>query len=80
MTNNLTIKKLNVQNHTPQTDANIMLADGWIPVEQLPTRSMKVKWHCEDGVEDVGFYYSEQKEFASWDLCSSKAITHWKPL
>jgi hypothetical protein len=53
---------------------------GWIPVEQLPTGSMKVKWLCEDGVEDVGFYYSEQKEFASWDLCSQKPITHWKPL
>lgn len=60
--------------------ANTVLAAGWIPVEQLPTGSMKVKWLCEDGVEDVGFYYSEQKEFASWDLCSKKPITHWKPL
>jgi len=41
---------------------------------------MKVKWLCEDGIEDVGFYYSEQKEFASWDLCSENPITHWKPL
>jgi hypothetical protein len=64
----------------PQTDANTVLAAGWIPVEQLPTGSMKVKWLCEDGVEDVGFYYSEQKEFTSWDLRSEKPITHWKPL
>jgi len=60
--------------------AKPMLAAGWISVEQLPTGSMKVKWLCEDGVEDVGFYYSEQKEFASWDLLSEKPITHWKPL
>jgi len=60
--------------------AKPVLAAGWIPVEQLPTGSMKVKWLCEDGVEDVGFYYSEQKEFASWNLCSEKPITHWKPL
>jgi len=57
-----------------------VLAAGWIPVDQLPIGSMKIKWLCEDGVEDVGFYYSEQEEFASWDLCSEKPITHWKPL
>ena len=55
-------------------------ANGWIPVEQLPTASMKVKWLEDDGVEDVGFYYHPQKEFASWDLRSEKPITHWKPL
>jgi len=66
--------------HITPTDANNVLAAGWIPVEQLPTGSMKVKWLCEDGVEDVGFYYSEQKEFTSWDLRSEKPITHWKPL
>jgi len=60
--------------------AKPVLAAGWIPVEQLPNGNMKVKWLCEDGVEDVGFYYSEQNEFASWDLCSEKPITHWKPL
>ncbi len=60
--------------------AKPVLAAGWIPVEQLPTGNMKVKWLCEDGVEDVGFYYSKKKEFASWDLCSEKPITHWKPL
>ena len=59
--------------------AKPVLAAGWIVVEQLPTASMKVKWLCEDGVEDVGFYYHQQKEFASWDLCSEKPITHWKP-
>ena len=57
-----------------------VLATDWIPICQLPTISMKVKWLCEDGDEDVGFYYSEQKEFAGWDLCSEKSITHWKPL
>ena len=66
----------NIQRHS----GNTVLAAGWNPVEQLPTCSMKVKWLCEDGVEDVGFYYSEQKEFASWDLCSKKPITHWKHL
>jgi hypothetical protein len=60
--------------------SNTVLAPGWIPIEQLPTGSMKVKWLCEDGVEDVGFYYSEQKEFASLNLFSEKPITHWKPL
>ena len=60
--------------------AKPVLAAGWIPVEQLPTGSMKVKWLYKDGVEDVGFYYSEKKEFASWDLPSEKPITHWKPL
>ena len=57
-----------------------LLTAGWIPVEQLPTKSMKVKWLCEDDIEDVGYYYSEQKEFASTDLRSTKPITHWKPL
>ena len=59
--------------------AKPVLAAGFIPVEQLPTASMGVKWICEDGVEDVGFYYHPQKEFAGWDLCSEKPITHWKP-
>ena len=55
---------MNETSNNNQTAAfgNTMLAAGWIPVEQLPTGSMKVKWLCEDGVEDVGFYYSEQKE------------------
>jgi hypothetical protein len=54
--------------------------EGWISVKQLPTESMKVKWLCEDGVEDIGFYYIEQNEFAGFDLRSKKSITHWKPL
>lgn len=58
---------------------NTVLAAGWIPVDQLPTKSMKVKWLCEDGKEDYGFYYSEQKKFATWDLISTKPITHWMP-
>lgn len=72
-------KNKSSKNNFNATIGNTVLAAGWIPVEQLPTCSMKVKWLCEDGVEDVGFYYSEQKEFASWDLCSEKPITHWKP-
>lgn len=50
-----------------------------IPVAQLPPCSMKVKWLCEDGVEDVGFYNEEQNYFAGWDLLSQSRITHWKP-
>jgi len=72
------IEKDEVKTSGP-VDGKPMLAAGFIPVEQLPTASMKVKWLCEDGVEDVGFYYHQQKEFASWDLCSEKPITHWKP-
>jgi hypothetical protein len=63
-----------------KSDNHVLLSNGWIPVKKLPNENMKVKWLCEDGVEDVGFYYREQKEFASWDLCSEKPITHWKPL
>ena len=51
----------------------------WISVNKLPDSSMKVRWICEDGVEDIGFYFSEQKVFAGFDLSSSKPITHWKP-
>lgn len=67
-----------LKNFNP-TIANTVFSDGWIPVEKLPTCNMKVKWLCENGVEDVGFYYSEQKVFASFDLCSENPITHWKP-
>lgn len=59
--------------------AKTLLASAWIPVEKLPARSMRVEWLCEDGIQDVGFYYSERKEFASLDLRSEKPITHWKP-
>lgn len=52
----------------------------WIPVSQLPEKSMSVKWLCADGVEDVGFYRGETESFESFDLRSEAQITHWKPL
>lgn len=51
----------------------------WIPVEQLPDRTMLVKWLCEDGVEDIGIYYHERREFATWDKRSDKPIILYKP-
>lgn len=52
----------------------------WISVkDQLPDKDMKVEWLCEDGKRDYGFYYVDQKQFATWDLLSEKPITHWKP-
>ena len=53
----------------------------WISVkERLPEKNMKVKWLCDDNIEDFGFYYYAQKSFATIDRLSSKPITHWKPL
>lgn len=52
----------------------------WIPVSQLPEKSMTVKWLCADGVEDVGFYRAEVENFESFDLRSESPITHWQPL
>lgn len=52
----------------------------WISIDQLPTESMKVKWLCEDGKEDIGYYYADRKSFAGFDLVSTKPITHWAPL
>ena len=69
-----------IKNVTKNKKTTNIRSSGWIPVEQLPTASMEVKWLCENDVEDVGFYYHPQKEFASWDLLSEKPITHWKPL
>jgi hypothetical protein len=51
----------------------------WIPIEQLPSESMKVSWICEDGMEDYGFYNSEFEQFVTYDPLSEKPITHWKP-
>jgi len=52
------VKKLgemiNQQNNTDTVST-------WITIEQLPTHDMIVKWLCDDGIEDVGFYYSEHK-------------------
>ena len=52
----------------------------WVSVDQLPNKSMAVKWICSDGLEDVGFYNANIKEFVSIDLISINQITHYKPL
>ena len=53
----------------------------WIKVEdKLPDRNMKVKWICEDGIEDIGFYYFDTKIFASVDLLSLKPVISWQHL
>lgn len=52
----------------------------WISIDTPPTKSMKVEWLYEDGKTDVGYYYSDSDTFASNDLNSNSAITHWKPL
>lgn len=56
-----------------------MLVEGWISIKNPPTESMKVRWICKDGNEDLGYYYSDTKSFASFDLSSKETITHWKP-
>lgn len=58
---------------------NELILEGWISIEQLPKESMKVTWLCDDGKEDHGFYFSENQEFGTWDMISTKQITHWKP-
>ena len=58
-----------------------ILDESYIEIEQLPTRSMKVEWICEDGVKDVGFYFKEHEKFGTlWDVKSQQPITHWRPL
>ena len=59
---------------------DVKMDNSWIPITTLPAKSMKVKWICSDGVQDIGFYYSDKEQFASWDLCTEAPITHWKPL
>lgn len=50
----------------------------WIPINKLPAKDCKVQWKCDDGVIDVGFYFSKSKEFLTYDLCSERPITHWR--
>jgi len=52
----------------------------WIPISQLPEESQMVKWLCEDGVEDWGFYNAKTQQFCTNDMRSEAPITHWKPL
>lgn len=53
--------------------------ENWISVnDALPARDMKVKWLCEDGKEDFGFFYTRDNEFRTWDLLTESPITHWK--
>jgi hypothetical protein len=51
----------------------------WIPIDAPPVVSMKVKWMCEDGVEDSGFYNHEKNEFWTIDPCSISKIIYWMP-
>lgn len=53
--------------------------DLWITVDELPTESMKVRWICDDGIEDIGFYDHETKQFSSIDMRSENPILYWKP-
>ena len=56
-----------------------MLEEGWISIKKPPIESMKVRWICKDGNEDLGYYYADTKTFGSFDLSSEERITHWKP-
>ena len=52
----------------------------WIDInDQLPERSMKVRWKCCDGIKDIGFYFKDRDTFASVDLRTESTITHWNP-
>lgn len=69
-----------IAGHNTATTPSVK-ADGWVSVEDaIPVRGMKVRWRCSDGIEDIGFYYSERKVFANFDLRSVNEVTHWKPL
>ncbi len=53
----------------------------WVDVNlALPAKNMKVKWICEDGKEDVGFYNKERESFETIDPRSDNKITHWQRL
>ena len=52
----------------------------WNTVDNLPEKTMKVRWLCADGVEDIGIYFHDTGNFAGWDLSSLEEITHWIPL
>lgn len=52
----------------------------WRSIETLPTKDCKVVWKCIDGIEDVGYYWSDLNQFGTIDPKSEKQITHWKPL
>lgn len=51
----------------------------WIPIDAPPVVSMKVKWMCEDGVEDSGMYDKDRHEFYTIDPCSTSKIIYWMP-
>jgi len=62
-------------------DEHQYITEGWISIrDATPIRSMFVEWMCTDGVKDIGYYYADSASFASWDLCSTREITHWKPV
>jgi hypothetical protein len=46
----------------------------------LPAKTMAVKWICEDGIEDCGFFDFNDKEFVTFDSMSVAPIISWKPL
>ena len=50
----------------------------WNPIDKLPKKDMKVEWKCTDGIVDVGFYNSKNREFFTYDLLSENPITHWR--
>lgn len=51
----------------------------WTDINVLSDKDMKVKWKCEDGKIDVGFYHSKTGDFATIDPLTFSPITHWKP-
>ena len=53
--------------------------DLWITVDELPTESMKVRWICDDGIEDIGLYDHTTKQFSTIDMNSENPILYWKP-
>lgn len=60
--------------------ADALMKSDWIPVETPPPYSCKVKWLHENGFEDIGFFYAEVQQFATFDPNSNFTITHYKIL
>lgn len=74
------LKKIDVS-YWEQVEKEVkILSDGWISVDKLPEKNMKVYWLYEDNSKDIGFYYSEKKTFANFDNDGKLKITHWMPI
>lgn len=53
----------------------------WIPFAVArPATSMKVRWKCVNGHEDVGYYDAATQEFYTIDPYCLEEIAEWRPL